>query len=145
MPFLLLFVVLLIFTKTGDNTQTLKKVEALIQASIKNGPGYPPHLQEDAKSLSYLPGSDQSRIFVSSDKDFLKLQAREVQRILRERVILVHGISFEESYKWDLESFGRLFDVDQNVTVSVATLFNHYDAELWHHTGALRENDNAIN
>lgn len=125
------------FTKTGDDAQTLRKVEALIQASFKNG--YPPHLQEDAKSLSYSPGSDQSRIFVASDKDFLKLQAREVQRILRERVILVHGISFEENYKWDLESFGRLFDVDRNVTVSVATLFNHHDASLRHHEGTLRE------
>ena len=136
MPFLFLFVILLIFTKTGDDAQTLKKVEALIQASFKNG--YPPHLQEDAKSLSYLPGSDQSRISVSSDKDFLKLQAREVQRILRERVILIHGISFE-NYKWDLESFSRLFDVDRNVMVLVATLFNHYDAELRHHEGTLWE------
>jgi hypothetical protein len=101
--------------KTGDDTETLRKVEALIQADFKNG--LPPHLQPNAKSMEYIPESDQSRIFVASHSEFTRLQARDVQRILRERVILVHGNPSDYNYGWDLESFGRLYDVDKKVTV----------------------------
>ena len=144
----------LIINKTGDDTETLRKVEALIQAQFKNG--LPPHLQSDAKSMSYLPGSDQSRIFVASCSEFTRLHAREIQRILRDRVILVHGNLFDYDYRWDLESFGRLYDVDKKTTVhgkfefallnnfrlkivSVATLLDHHKPELRHHQGTLRE------
>lgn len=94
---------------------TLRLVEARIQAEFKNG--LPPHLQPDAKSMSYVPGSDQSRIFVSSHSEFLSLSAGDVQKILRERLILVHGNPSDYDYGWNLESFGRLYDVDKKTTV----------------------------
>lgn len=105
----------LIVTQTGEDTEMLRKVEALLQAEFKNG--LPPHLQANAKSLSYLPGSGQSRIFVSSHSEFRNLHASVVQRILRERAILVHGNTFDYEYGWNLESFGRLYDVDKKTTV----------------------------
>lgn len=101
--------------KTGDDTETLRKVETLIQANFKDG--LPPHLQPDAKSKAYVRGSDQSRIFVASHSEFSKMHARDVQRILRDRIILVHGNPIDHSYGWDLESFGQLHDVEKKVTV----------------------------
>ena len=109
------FITHLNIIKTGDDTETLRKVEALIQADFKNG--LPPHLQPNAKSMAYVPGSDQSRIFVASNSEFSSLHATDVQKILRDRLILVHGNSFDYNYGWDLESFGRLHDVDKNITV----------------------------
>lgn len=67
--------------------------------------------------MTYAPGSEQSRIFVASHSDFLSLEARDIQRILRERLILVHGNSFDYNYGWDLESFARLHDIDKKVSV----------------------------
>jgi hypothetical protein len=108
--------------QTGDDTETLKKVEARIQAEFKNG--LPPHLQPDAKSMEYSPGTGQSRIFVASHVEFARLHARDIQKILRQRVILVHGNSFDYDYGWDLESIGRLYDVDKKTTVH---------GEIWCH------------
>ena len=73
--------------------KTLKKVEALIEANFKDG--LPPHLQPSAKKLTYMPGSDQSCIFVTSHSEFSSLHDQDVQRILRERLILVHGNPFD--------------------------------------------------
>lgn len=101
--------------KTGDDADTLRKVEALIQADFING--LPPHLQPDAKSFAYAPGSNQSRIFVTSHSDFSSLNDRDIQKILRQRLILVHGLPFDYSYQWNLESFGRLYDIDKKITV----------------------------
>jgi hypothetical protein len=64
-----------------------------------------------------VPGSDQSRIYVTSHTEFSTLSAREVQSILRQRFILVHGNPFDYNYGWDLESFGRLYDVDKKTNV----------------------------
>jgi hypothetical protein len=104
-----------ILFQTGDDMETLKKVEACIQADFKNG--LPPHLQPNAKSMAYVPGSGQSRIFVASHQEFSNLQDRDIQKILRERLILVHRISFDYQYGWDLKSFGRIYDVDKKITV----------------------------
>lgn len=93
----------------------MRKVEASIQADFKNG--LPPHLQPDAKSMTYLPGSEQSRIFVTSHSEFSNLHARDIQGILRERLILVHGNPLNYNYGWDLESFGQVHDVDMKTTV----------------------------
>ena len=101
--------------KTGDDTETLRRVEAHIQANFKNG--LPPHLLPSANSMEYTPGSEQSRIFVASHSDFSNLRARQIQQILRERLILVHGNPLDYNYGWDLDSFGRLHDVDQKVSV----------------------------
>src|SRR6202789_2171837 len=95
--------------------ETLRKVEARIQDNFRNG--LPPHLQPSAKSLTYTPGSNQSRIFVASHSEFSTLHARDIQRILRERLILVHGNPLDYNYGWDLESFGRVYDVDNEITV----------------------------
>jgi hypothetical protein len=109
------FVSISILLQTGNDTETLKKVEARIRADFKNG--LPPHLLPSAKTMTYAPGSDQSRIFVASHSEFLSLHARDVQSILRERFILVHGNQFDYNYGWNLESFGRLHDVDKKITV----------------------------
>jgi hypothetical protein len=105
-----------ILSQTGDDTETLNKLEARIQAGFKDG--VPPHLQSSAKSRTYTPGCNQSRIFVASHSEFSNLHPREVQRILRERLILVHNTPFDYQYGWDLESFGRLHDVDKKITVN---------------------------
>jgi hypothetical protein len=103
----------------SDDAETLKILEERIQADFING--IPPHLQPNAKNPEFEPGSSQSRIFVASHSEFSNLHARDVQRILRQRVILVHGNTFEHNYGWDLESFGRLFDVDRK-TVAVGEI-----------------------
>jgi hypothetical protein len=115
-----------LFIKTGDDTETLRKVEASIQANFKNG--LPPHLQPEAKTMTYSPGSDQSRIFVTSHSEFLSLHAKDIQHILRDRLILVHGNPFDYGYGWDLESFGRVHDVDMKTTVhgEIVVLFQMY-------------------
>jgi hypothetical protein len=110
-----LLVPIIILSQTGADAETLKKVEARIQAQFVNG--IPPHLLPSAKSLTYTPGSNQSKIFVASHSEFSKLHARDIQGILRDRLILVHGNVFDYSYGWDLESFGQLHDVDKKVSV----------------------------
>jgi hypothetical protein len=101
--------------QTGDDTDTLRKVEACIKAGFRDG--LPPHLQRNASSLEYTPGSDQSRIFVSSYSDFSRLSSVDIQGVLRQRLILVHGHPFDYDYSWDLPSMGRLHDVDMKVSV----------------------------
>jgi hypothetical protein len=140
--------------QTGDDTETLRKVEALIKATFKSGK--PPHLQPNAKSMQYLPGSDQSRIFVASHLEFSSMGAIEIQSILRERIILVHGNPLDYSYGWDLESFGRLYDVDKKVSIQgkigiaclksvclkvclVSTLVHPIHPDLCHRQATLRE------
>lgn len=103
-----------------------------------------------------MPGSDQSRIFVASHSEFSSLNARDVQRILRERLILVHGNPFDYNYGWDLESFGRLYDVDKKISVQgeisvpflqpvltklylVSTKVHPHHPDLRHHQGTLRQ------
>ena len=109
-----LFIRLDVF-KTRDDATTLKKIEARIQADFKNG--LPPHLQPSAQNKDYIPGSNQSRIYVTSHSEFSKLDAVDVQKILRERVILVHGNPIDYDYGWDLASFGRIYDVDKKTNV----------------------------
>jgi hypothetical protein len=138
----------------GEDAETLRKVEASIQARFKNG--FPPHLQPNAKSHSYIPGSDQSRIFVASHSEFLSLHARDIQRILRDRLILVHGNPLNYNYQWDLESFSLLHDVDKKITVHgeicfafinfdlsrlhlVSTHMDPHKPELRHHQATLRQ------
>ena len=89
--------------KTGDDTETLRRLESLIQNEFING--LPPHLQPNAKSRMYIPGSNPSRIFVASHSKFSILEDREVQGILRERIVLVHNNPLDYDYKWDLKSF----------------------------------------
>lgn len=90
-------------------------MEARIQAEFKDG--VPPHLQPNAQSLEYKRGSEQSSIFVASHSYFASLDARDIQTILRKRLILVHGNPLDYEYGWDLKSFGQVFDVDERVTV----------------------------
>ena len=101
--------------KTGEDAKTLEIVEARIQAEFKNG--LPPHLQPNAGSISYEPGSDQSRIFVASHSEFKSLPRKDIQKILRQRLILVHGHPFDHNYGWDLESFGELHNTNEETTV----------------------------
>ena len=101
--------------KTGDDTETLRRLEGLIQTEFING--LPPHLQLNARSRMYIPGSNQSRIFVASHSEFSSLEDWEVQGILRQRIILVHGNPLDYDYKWDLKSFGRLYDVEKKTTI----------------------------
>jgi hypothetical protein len=68
--------------KTGDDTNVLRKIEARIQADFKNS--LPPHLQPNTQNKEYIPGSNQSRIYVTSHSEFSKLHARDVQGLLRE-------------------------------------------------------------
>ena len=142
------------FIKTGDDTDTLRKIETRIQANFKDG--LPPHLLPNGKSITYLPGSDQSRIYVSSHSEFSSLEDIEIQKILRHRLILVHGQTFDYEYGWDLKSFGRLHDVDKTISVQgkrlfsfinffnlnsnvVSSLVHPHKPELRHHQGTLRE------
>jgi hypothetical protein len=111
-----------ILNQTGDDTDTLRKVEAKIQAQFQGG--LPPHLLPNASSTEYVAGSGQSRIFVSSQSEFSRLETAEVQRILRQRLILVHGHTFEYNYGWDLPSLARLHDVDKMVSVLGKTVFS---------------------
>lgn len=101
--------------KTGDDTETLRRLEGLIQSKFVNG--LPPHLQPNARSRAYVPGCNQSRIFVASHSDFSRLEDREVQAILRQRIILVHDNPLGYDYKWDLKSFARLYDVEKKTTI----------------------------
>jgi hypothetical protein len=82
-------------------------MEFRIQADFKSG--LPPHLQPNAESMEYVPGSEQSRIYVSSHLEFSKLHASDIQGILHQRLILVHGVPIDCEYRWDLESIDRIF------------------------------------
>jgi hypothetical protein len=129
-------------------------MESRIQADFKSG--LPPHLQPNAESMEYVPGSEQSRIYVSSHSEFSKLHASDIQGILRQRLILVHGVPIDCEYRWDLESIDRLFDVDKKINVhgrvffplrpkcftkisSVLSKVDHQFPEHRHHQGTLRE------
>lgn len=101
--------------QTGDDTDTLRKVEACVQARFHDG--VPPHLLPSAGSMAYDAGSDQSRIFTSSHAEFSRLEAGDVQGILRERLILVHGHPLDHDYRWDLPSLGRIYDVEKKITL----------------------------
>lgn len=133
---------------------TLRKIEARIKADFKDG--LPPHLQPNAKSKDYVPGADQSRIYVSSHSEFLNLHAKDIQTILRERLILVSGVPIDYNYGWDLDSMDRLHDVDKKTNVhgraaipfvncfflkscSVLSKVNHHHPEHRNHQGTLRE------
>jgi hypothetical protein len=101
--------------QTGDDTETLRILEAHVQAGFKNG--LPLHLLPTARTVEYRPGSEQSAIFVSSSADFLRLEDTAVQDILRHRAMLIHGNQFDYNYGWDLKSFARLYDVDKKISV----------------------------
>ena len=60
---------------------------------------------------------------MTSHSNFASLHAQDIQRILRERLILVHGVPLEYDYGWDLESFGRLYDVDKKTNVHGMILY----------------------
>jgi hypothetical protein len=79
-----------------------------------------------------------------------------VQDILRERIIVVHSNPLDFDYKWNLKSFGRIFDVDKKIHVhgeifllsfhGVATQIDPVSnkchplqPDLRHHQGTLRE------
>ena len=118
----MLFFIYLLYLKiikTGDDAETLRKLEHRMQAEYKDG--LPPHLQPSARNTAYVPGSDQSRIFVTSHSEFNSLPDRDVQAILHQRLILVHGNPFDYNYGWDLASFGRLFDVEKETTIQGET------------------------
>ena len=95
--------------------ETLKKIEALIQKEFKNG--LLPHLQPNAKNCSYIPGSDQSSIFVALYEEYKKLDEMDVQKILHNRVILVHGNPLDYDYGWNIKSLALLYDVDKKMMV----------------------------
>jgi hypothetical protein len=86
----------------------------------------------------------------------LRLDDGDIQKILRERVILVHGNPIDYNYGWDLKSFGRLYDVDKKINVHggngipyvnlfvlkfhpVSTKADPQNPEHRHHQGTLRE------
>lgn len=60
---------------------------------------------------------------MASHSDFMSLHARDIQRILRDRLILVHDNPIDYNYRWDLESFGRVHDVDMKTSVQGETCF----------------------
>ena len=130
----------------------MRKVEASIQSEFKNG--LPPHLQPDAKSKMYIHHSEQSRIFVTSHSEFKTLHAGEIQNILCDCLVLVHGNPLDYDYGWDLESFRWVHDVDQKTVVhgenlgcvlssvllklgSVSTTLDPEKPEHCHHQGTL--------
>ena len=49
--------------------------------------------------------------------EFSSLTAGDIQKILHQWIILVHGNPIDYNYDWDLESFSRLYDVDKMTTV----------------------------
>ena len=54
---------------------------------------------------------------MASHSEFSSLTAGDIQKILRQQIILVHGNPINYNYDWDLESFGQLYDVDKMTTV----------------------------
>ena len=44
---------------------------------------------------------------MASHSEFSSLTAGDIQKILRQRIIFVHGNPIDYDYDWDLESFGR--------------------------------------
>jgi hypothetical protein len=108
--------------QTGADTATLTNIEAQIQAKFQNGLLL--HLLPSVKNVTYTPGPNQSQIFVTSHSNYLRLHTREIQNILHERLILVHGNVFDYAYRWNLESFGWLHDVDKTVDVHGKTGFS---------------------
>lgn len=107
--------------KTGIDAKTLQQLETRVQARFVDG--LPPHLLPSAKSLTYLPKSEQSRFFVSPHLEYIKLTPQQVLGVLRERHLIIHGHPFDHQYGWNLESFAHLYDVDRSTTVHGETKF----------------------
>ena len=57
----------------------------------------------------------------------MSLHPIEIQSILRDRLILVHGNPSDYSYGWDLESFGQVHNVDRTMSVhgEIIVVFCH--------------------
>ena len=132
----------------------MSQVEASIQSKFKNG--LPPHLQPDAKSKTYIPRLEQSRIFITSHSEFKTIHSSEIQNILRDHQVLVHGNPLYYDYGWDLESFGQVHNVDRKMVVhgenigcvlssvlpkleSVSTTLDPEKPEHCHHQGSLQD------
>jgi hypothetical protein len=54
---------------------------------------------------------------VASYSEFMSLEDEDIQRILRRRLILVHGNPIGYNYGWNLKSFARVYNVDALTTV----------------------------
>jgi hypothetical protein len=93
---------------------------------------------------------------VSPYSEFASLHARDIQSILRQRLILVHGVPIDYNYGWDLESMSRLYDVDKKTHIhgeidvifvkyvclkfdSVLSKGDAHDPEPRYHQGTLRD------
>jgi hypothetical protein len=101
--------------KTGVDAETLQQLETRVREGFVDG--LPPHLLSSARGLVYTPESNQSRFFVAPHQEYLKLTPQEILGVFRDRHILVHGHPFDHEYGWNLDSFGRLYDVDAITTV----------------------------
>lgn len=101
--------------KTGVDAETLRNLERRVQEAFVDG--LPPHLLPSARSLAYMPKSNQSRLFVAPHSEYINLTPQQILGVFRERHILIHGHPFDHEYGWNLESFARLYDVDRPTTV----------------------------
>ena len=95
----------------------LNIIKNLVRSNANFKNSLPPHLQPEAKIKEYLPGSGQSRFYVASHSEFSSLTAGDIQKILHQQIILVHGNPIDYNYDWDLESFSWLYDVDKMTTM----------------------------
>lgn len=99
----------------GIDAETLRRLETRVQEGFIDG--VPPHLLPTAQSLMYEPDSHQSRFFTAPHSEYVKLSSDTIQGVFRQRHILIHGNTFNYEYGWNLESFGRLYDVEMRTSI----------------------------
>lgn len=85
-------------------------------SSVKRGyvDGLPPHRRPEARNIEYTGGT-QSRIFVVDFKDFTNMEPAILQRIHRDRHILVINVEQGRQVKFDERGLGMLAPLDQPV------------------------------
>jgi hypothetical protein len=101
--------------KTGADAETLRRLESRVREQFVDG--LPPHIWPSARSLTYSDHCNQSRFFVASHSEYLRLTPQQILGVFRDRNIIVHGHPFNHEYGWNLETFGRLYDIDKLTTV----------------------------
>lgn len=90
----------------------------------------PPHLCAEARILDYNTDSSPSRICVFPYVEYIQHKPAMIQRILRDRHILVHGVPLEHEYGWDIETLGTVWDVDKPTTVQGKRHFSQVSPAL---------------
>ena len=91
-----------------EEAAVLKNVQTLVEKSYVDG--RPKHHLESARDLTYKP--DSSIFFLVDHADFMKMSSEDIQRIAKDRNIVVQNVP-QENFDWSKETLAKLGDLKQ--------------------------------